>query len=279
MNPDLALRHAIQLVEDGADILDIGAQSSNVQSGNVPWELEWERIRNIHSLLKNTDWSKFNLNPPKISIDSFRPEVLERCLELDFDYWNDITAIREPKSLEILSSYFHSFNSHSSRSSADAQIFQVFDDFQASPELIIMFSHNRGDRAVAQSNLRPETIVDEILRFFEREIHRLVQANLPTENIIFDPGMGFFLGEDPNLSVSVIQGIPRLKKELGRILVSVSRKSFLGNILGGLPPDKRNHATLSCELNLASQAVDYIRTHEPLPLVQGIKVWKALSGK
>jgi dihydropteroate synthase len=254
LKPSSAMEHALHLIDSGADILDLGAQSSNPQSMPLSWEVEWERLRTIIELLRSEENKSNSDLKFKISIDSFRPQVLENCLKLGIDYWNDITALKDPLSWEILTSHKQNI-----------------------PNLILMFSHNRGDRAVAQSNLSPKNIVDQILKFFDLELKKLTKVGIAQEKIIIDPGMGFFLGDDPQLSTTVIQNIPRLKKELGKILISVSRKSFLGNILGGLPPEKRNHATLAAELYVANSGVDFIRTHEPQPLMQGLKIWSELN--
>ncbi|MCC5814536.1 MAG: dihydropteroate synthase, partial [Leptospira sp.] len=174
LKPSSAMEHALHLIDSGADILDLGAQSSNPQSKPVPWEVEWERIRKIIELLRSEETRPNSDSKIQISIDSFRPQVLENCLKLGIDYWNDITALKNPLSLEILTSHKQNI-----------------------PNLILMFSHNRGDRAVAQSNLSPKTIVDHILKFFHLEMDKLIGAGISQEKIIIDPGMGFFLGEDP----------------------------------------------------------------------------------
>ena len=82
--------------------------------------------------------------------------------------------------------------------------------------------------------------------------------------------------------MNTLDYIPRKKiksfqKRFGRVLVSVSRKSFLGSVLGGIPPKERNSASLVTELFLSLEGVDYVRTHDPLSLKQAIKIWDILN--
>lgn len=280
LDPDKAYRQALHLLDSGADILDLGAQSSNIASAPVPVDLEWERLRVVWEKLwedsrklshpKNlealspADHQSQNLS---ISLDSFRPYILEKALEFDggqkgLAYWNDITALKDSRLREILSSYY-------ARSSADLKN-------QNRLQLILMYSHNREDRAVAESHLTPGNAMDEILGFFDKERKIWTESGIPESAIIYDPGMGFFLGGKPEVSFSVLKQIPRLKKELGRVLVSVSRKSFLGNALGGLPPERRDYASLAAEVFSWQAGVDYIRTHEPRPTLEAGKIYQML---
>ncbi|WCL48973.1 dihydropteroate synthase [Leptospira sp. GIMC2001] len=244
---DAAIAHAKTLVADGADILDIGAQSSNVDAGLISVDMEWERISRVwdawNALQSSSSIRTIQNEKAKISIDSFRPEILRKSMERGLDYWNDITALNDPSCLEILQEFSPKI-----------------------PELILMFSQNRGQKASKESLLDPKTIIDDILFFFEEKRNKLTNLGIPVEKIIYDPGMGFFLGSDPKLSLTVLKNLTLLRKELGKILVSVSRKSFLGNILGNIAPADRNHATLAAEIWSMQQNVDYIRTHEPKQL-------------
>lgn len=254
LEPSSALNQAKFLLESGADILDLGAQSSNVNSEPVSIQTEWERIETVWDLIL-TNRLKTNTNKnPKISIDSFRPEILTKALSKKLDYWNDITALKDPKLLEIL-----------------------LDNKKNIPECILMFSTLRGNRAEIQDTLKPSNIIEYILDFFTKAKEEWIQAGIPESKIILDPGMGFFLGSDPELSTIVLKNIPRFKKELGRILVSVSRKSFIGSILGNLPPLERKSGTLAAEIYSYVHGVDFIRTHEPKPITDSIKIWNSIE--
>jgi dihydropteroate synthase len=234
-----AIDHADKLIKNGADVIDIGAQSSNINAKLISDEAEWGRILPIVEYLQN--------KKIPISIDSFKPNVIQKAILQKVDYINNINAFQEPEILEVLS------NSK-----------------PYLPELILMFSHSRGGIARLGSSLGVENIIDEISKFFDERISDLHSIGVPFEKLIFDPGMGFFLGENPELSIKVLSEIQTLKKRYPRLYVSVSRKSFLGNLLGGIPPSERENATLAAEIYLFQSKIEWIRTHEPLKIKQSM---------
>ncbi len=236
-----AIRHAETLLSQGADVIDIGAQSSNIHSKLIDPKDEWERILPVLDHLQSRNI--------KVSIDTFKPFVIQQSILKNVDFINNINGFQEPEVLEILSEYK-----------------------SALPQLVLMFSHSRGGIAKKESPLQIENILDEISSFFELQISKLLSIGVPFENLIFDPGMGFFLGENPDLSFRVLSGIQTLKQRFQRIYVSVSKKSFLGTVLGGIPPSDREYATLAAEIYLYQSKIDWIRTHNPLKIKQSIKI-------
>jgi dihydropteroate synthase len=246
LNLSQSLLKVDSLVSEGADILDIGAQSSNINSKLIPANLEWERIYPVAKYLKEKSIP--------ISVDTYKPEVIQKCLEFGVDYINDITALENPKSKEVIQTYLQKLSN-----------------------LILMYSHSRSTKAEKNSYLKPETIWDEILFFLDKKRNEMIKLGVSEEKLIFDPGMGLFLGEDPALSFIVLKKISLLKKEFKRVLISVSRKSFLGAVLGGIEPKSRTTASVVAELYAYTQGVDFIRTHSPLPLKQAITIWKHIQ--
>jgi dihydropteroate synthase len=238
-----SLQKAEELYKKGAQIIDLGAQSSNIHATPISADLEWSRLYPVLDFLKR--------KKIPVSVDTYKPSVIQKSIELGVDFINDITAVSSPESLEVIKQAgFHC------------------------PNLIIMFSHAQKSKAFLGSNLRPDNIMNAIDHFFYKKIDELIKNGIPEEKLIIDPGMGFFLGENPELSFTVLKNLGILKEKFKRILVSVSRKSFLGNVLGGIPPLERRNATVIAELHAYLQKVDYIRTHEPEPLLQAIRVWE-----
>lgn len=242
LNPILAEKKGHDLVKSGAQVIDISAQSSNINAVQIEPELEWLRLKDLIQ--------KFQSNGYKISVDTYKPFVIQKCIEANVCYLNNINSFRDKESLEILSEYKISL-----------------------PDLILMYSHNNGDYAEANSYLTPNTIMDSIYRFFDNKIGELQRMGIPDSKIIFDPGMGLFLGEDPLLSIEVLKNISNFKKRYGKVLVSVSRKSFIGNLLGGISPKERAAGTLAVELYLYQRQIDFIRTHDVLQISQAMKMW------
>jgi dihydropteroate synthase len=246
LDPARAEEKGNELIQTGAPVIDISAQSSNVNAVQIAAEIEWSRIENLIQ--------KFQKSGYKISVDTYKPYVIRKSIEANVDYINNINSFRDKESLEILSEYKNSL-----------------------PELILMYSHSNGDIAEAKSDLTPKTIMDSIYRFFEVKISELQKLGVPENKLIFDPGMGLFLGSDPMLSIEVLKNISEFKRRFGKVLVSVSRKSFIGNLLGGIPPKERGAGTLATELYLYERKIDFIRTHDVKQLSDGIKMLDVLS--
>lgn len=241
LEPQKAEAKGIDLIESGAAVIDISAQSSNVNAIQIDPKDEWARLENLIARFQSRNY--------KISVDTYKPYVIQKSIEAGVNFINNINSFRDNESLAILSNYNTSL-----------------------PDLILMYSHNNGDMAEANSNLTPSTIMDEIYRFFDKKIDVLKKLNIPEEKLIFDPGMGLFLGQEPMLSITVLKNISEFKKRFGRVMVSVSRKSFIGNLLGGIPPKERGAGTLATELYLYEKQIDFIRTHDPKQLSQAIQL-------
>jgi dihydropteroate synthase len=240
-----AIRKIESLYLDGTDIIDIGAQSSNIHSKQISDEEEWARLSPIIDYLKSKS--------KKISIDTFKPEVIEKCILANVDYINNINGFENPETLSILKKYKNQL-----------------------PNLICMYSHNLGDIAKPKSNLTVPEIVPSILDFFKRKKREFLELGIAEEKIIFDTGMGFFLGEDPLLSLEVIKNIKTILNLYPRLLLSVSRKSFIGNLLGGVPPKEREVGTLAFEMFLSEKNLPYLRTHNVKQIIQARKIQKYL---
>ncbi len=235
------LKQIDYLIQSGANVIDIGAQSSNINAKLISEEEEWNRVSPICKTLKSKNI--------KISVDTFKPSVIRNSILERVNFINNINAFENEESMNILSEFTSEL-----------------------PNLVLMFSHDKTGIARLGSTLKPESIVDEISSYFDKRISDLSKIGVPEEKLIFDPGMGFFLGENPDLSIKVLAKISILKQRFKRIYISVSRKSFLGNILGGIPPIERNYASLAAEIYLFNNNIDWIRTHEPKAIYQSMKI-------
>lgn len=240
-----SLQKAESLVSQGANVIDIGAQSSNIQAGLVGPEIEWVRMKNLipDLIAKGV----------RVSVDSFQPEVIARSLEAGAEFINHIRGFVDSESVREISKFAGSDR-----------------------KFILMYSHNQSNRAEKNSHLTPDNVILEIVAFFRERKKALIQAGISQEQLIFDPGMGFFLSPDFQVSFEVLRRIQTLKEEFSPMMVSVTKKSFLGNALGGLDVNEREIATVIAELYLSIQKVEYIRTHEPKNLKQTLRIWNLL---
>jgi dihydropteroate synthase type 2 len=186
----------------------------------------------------------------RLSVDSFRPETQLYAMRKGVDFLNDIEGFARPELYPQIA--------------------------EARCNLIVMHSVQRRGIATRVES-EPATILDQISFFFEERLNALQMAGVKRERFIVDPGMGFFLGRNPEPSVKVLQSISQLKLRFDLpVLISVSRKSFLRNITGRAVPEIEA-ATLTAEIYASLQEVDYIRTHNVKSLFDATRVLAALT--
>ncbi|MBU42453.1 MAG: dihydropteroate synthase [Spirochaetaceae bacterium] len=242
--------HINKLTRDGANTLDLGAASSNPEANPVDPLLEMERLDRALDIIAAAKASGAIPSHLRISVDSFKPEVQRFALNKNVDYLNDIAGFGDPTVYDALA--------------------------QSNCQLVIMHSIQQG--IANRDRVSPDSILDQILGFFDRRIQDLTRAGINRTRIILDPGMGFFLGSDPECSYTVLRSLDSIRDEFSLpLLVSVSRKSFLG-ALTRRGPEERQAATLGAEIYLAENGVEFIRTHEPAPLLDALKVRRAIAG-
>lgn len=234
-----AKEHFFKLFQSGADVVDIGAVSSNPQSALIPVEEEIRRLQPLLELAKETGLP--------VSVDTWRFEVQKFCLSYNVAFLNSITGFHEP------------------------EIFAYLKD--TGTKLVIMHKLSRTAGKADPVDVPFEELWKHLIDFFDRKIDDVISRGIEPERILIDPGMGFFLGRDPLHSFRVINLLPELKKRYKLPLyVSVSRKSFLGAVTGKKNPVERDSATLAAEIALLIKKVDWIRTHTPGSLKDAIRV-------
>ncbi|CQR75185.1 Dihydropteroate synthase [Sporomusa ovata DSM 2662] len=241
LDTNKAIEKSLQLMEDGADILDLGAASSNTETKEVKPQEEINRLKPVvNSLLQQ--------NIP-ISIDTFKPEVQKYALKNNLHYLNDIQGFPHA---------------------------EIYSDLaESNCKLIIMHSVQRfGPATIVETE--PEKVFKGMVTFFIERIKALQNSGISLERMILDPGMGNFLGSNPESSIYVLKNIKQLKEYFKLpILVGVSRKSFLGDITNR-KVNERGPATLGAEIYLSYMGVDYIRTHDVRALNDALKVINTL---
>jgi len=241
LDPGAAIAHGERLLADGADWLDVGAESSNPAGHPVPDELQIARLTPV--------LSHFVAAGARLSVDTHRPSVMRAALELGAAMVNDITALRDPDAVRLLAA--------------------------RQEPIVIMFARNEAARASTAP--RPAAgVVDEARTFFDARLEALEAAGIARERLILDPGMGFFLGGTPEPSLAMLKGL-RALASLGRPLyVSASRKSFTG-ALTGRPPAERAFGTVASELWALKEGATFIRTHDVRAIKDAWTLWRAIE--
>jgi dihydropteroate synthase type 2 len=240
--PETALAQAESLLKDGADMLDIGAASSHPDAKPVAPDTEIARLASVVPALKAKGAS--------LSIDSFSLPVQRWALAQGVDYLNDI----------------HGF--------PDAALYP---ELAASNAKLIVMHMVQPDGVAVRTDVPSAEIFDRVVRFFDQRLASLVKVGIARDRLILDPGMGQFLGKDPENSLILLRRLPELKARFGLpLLVSVSRKGFLRRLVNR-PVTESGPASLAAELFAEANGADFIRTHRPGPLRDGLKVLKAIG--
>ena len=230
---DKAVKFAKQMVADGADIIDIGGESSRPGAVSVSLKEEMNRVIPVIEEIAG------KINVP-ISIDTYKSEIARKALDLGVDMVNDVTALQGDKKL--------------------ANVVAEYD-------VPICLMHMKGNPRNMQKNLDYDDIVLEIKSFLKERAEYAMFNDIKKENIIVDPGIGFGkrTGRGVEDNCIILNRLSELKSLGYPILVGPSRKTFIGNICGGkkpLPIKDRLEGSLAAACIAVFNGADIIRVHD-----------------
>ncbi len=232
-----AVRHAERLLAEGADILDLGGESSRPGAPPVDETEEWRRVQPV--LQTVLAW-----NCP-VSLDTSKPEIMRRALDLGVDIVNDIHALRSPGALQAV----------------------------AASGCGVCLMHMQGGPQTMQARPVYDQVVDEVLGFLTQRTQAALAAGIAAERIVVDPGIGF--GKTVAHNFELLAGQSRLQV-LGRpLLVGWSRKSSLGAVTGRTASEQRLPASLAAALAAVLHGARVLRVHDVGATVDALKVWRA----
>lgn len=236
-----AIARAGQAMADGADILDIGGESTRPGAITVPLEEEWARVSPVIAGCLQ----KF---PQAIvSVDTYKPEVARRAIDLGAMIVNDITGL-----------------------GPDSAMAGVVAESQAA--LVLM--HMQGTPATMQAEPRYEDVVGEIYAFFEERMERAARSGIARERIALDPGIGF--GKTLRHNLTILQNLERFADFGCAVLIGTSRKRMIGEITGR-PVHDRAAGSVASALFAANRGAHVVRVHDTAATVDALKVWHALE--
>ncbi|QJA06922.1 dihydropteroate synthase [Thermosulfurimonas marina] len=240
---EAALRRAERLLAEGADILDVGGESTRPFAEPVPEEEELRRVIPVIEEIRR----RFPEIP--LSIDTYKARVAEEALSAGADLVNDVSALRfDPRMSEVIA--------------------------RRRPPVILM--HMKGTPQTMQLDPTYEDLLGEIRAFLEERARLVESLGVPREGIILDPGIGF--GKTFEHNLTLIRAC-KLFKEIGYpVLYGPSRKAFLGEILGK-EARERDLGTAAVVAYLALQGADLVRVHNVGLCREVLKVLEALEGR
>ncbi|MFT4076242.1 MAG: dihydropteroate synthase [Asticcacaulis sp.] len=242
-----ALAQARRLIAEGADVLDIGGESTRPGAESVSAGAEIARVVPVIAAIA-AEW------PGAISIDTLKPNVARAAFEAGATIWNDVTALSHtPESLDV---------------AADL-----------GGDVILM--HMQGEPRTMQSAPRYDDVVAEVESYLLQRAVSAVLAGVARERIWLDPGIGFGKTLDHNLAL--IRATDRLASHGFPLLMAASRKRFIAALEereGGLPSGagERIGGTLAVHLHAIASGAKMVRVHDVLAMRQALRVWSALQG-
>jgi dihydropteroate synthase len=239
---DSALKHAEEMIKDGADIIDVGGESTRPYAESVSVEEELRRVVPVIEVIRK----EFQDIP--ISIDTYKSKVAEEAINAGADIINDISGLRfDPLMIDIAKKF----------------------------DVPVVVMHIKGTPKDMQKNPEYKDLMRELLEYFESRINFLNSVSI--NKIIIDPGIGFGKTFEHNLEILnklnefTIFNLP--------ILVGLSRKSFIGYVLDGRPPEDRLYGTIASNMVALMKGASILRVHDVLQHKDAIRMFKAITSK
>jgi len=237
---DAAVAHGLRLAEEGADILDVGGESTRPGSAEVPLEEELRRvIPVIERLVRETSLP--------VSVDTCKPEVMRAAVEAGAGMINDVCALRRDRAL----------------------------DTAASLGVPVVLMHMLGEPRTMQDDPRYDDVVAEVHRFLAERIFAAELAGIPKKRIVADPGFGF--GKTTAHNLELLARLDRFA-ELGvPVLAGLSRKRTIGELTGRQVPAGRVSGSVAAHLLAVQRGARIVRVHDVAATVDALKVWEAVA--
>lgn len=221
---DTVLKSASKMCEDGVDIIDIGGESTRPGTKSISLQEELERVLPVIEIIKK-ELAVF------ISVDTSKPEVMQAAIDLDVEMINDVNALRAPGAMAVVK------NSKAS----------------------ICLMHKQGITETMQDSPQYSNVVSEVLFFLEKRIQECLANGIARRRLCIDPGFGF--GKTVEHNKKLLQELKKFKSLGLPILVGLSRKSMIGDLLGKCTED-RLYGSLGMASIALMHGANIIRTHD-----------------
>jgi dihydropteroate synthase len=241
-DPAAALAHARRLIAEGADILDVGGESTRPGAAPVSAADEIARVIPLIRAVRAE-------SEVAISVDTMKPAVARAAVAAGATMWNDVTALRREPEAPALAA-------------------------ELGCEVVLM--HMQGEPRTMQARPRYDDVVAEVADFLAARAEAAMAAGVAREKIWLDPGVGF--GKHMiRHNLPLLAGLERIVALGFPVLLGVSRKSFIGRLDGGAPADERLGGSIAGALWGAAAGVAAVRVHDVRETVQALRVWEAIA--
>jgi dihydropteroate synthase len=238
LDPAKAVELAVRLADEGAEILDVGGESTRPGAEPVTAEEEWRRVGPVLKTLQTK-------TAAKISIDTYKPEIAAKALAAGADMVNDVTGLRNPRMIALA----------------------------AKERAPIVVMHMQGEPRTMQKAPTYGDVVAEILAFLGERTKAAMGSGIDRQAIVVDPGIGF--GKRPEHNTEILRRLDAFRRLGFPIMVGTSRKSFLG-AFGGGDPGQRLEASLAAAVLAVERGADLVRVHDVAATAKALRITDAV---
>ena len=238
LSPDKAIAQALRMAEEGADIIDIGGESTRPGARPISAQEEIDRVLPVVEALHKKI-------PLPISIDTSKPEVMRAAVKAGAGMINDVRALRETGALAVAT--------------------------QLGVPVCLM--HMQGEPRTMQDDPRYADVVGEVRDFLKQRLNACRNAGILAQRVVVDPGFGF--GKTLEHNIELLRGLKQLLTLGAPVLVGLSRKSMIGKALG-LPVEQRLHASVALAVMAVQQGARIVRVHDVGPTAEALRMWSTV---
>ena len=238
LSPESAVAQAVRMAAEGADIIDVGGESTRPGARPVSAAAEIERVIPVIAAVRERI-------PLPISIDTSKPEVMRAAIAAGAGFINDVRALR-----------------------ADGALMTA-----AALKVPVCLMHMQGEPRTMQDDPRYDDVVADVAGFLRARLRAAQQAGMAPERLVVDPGFGF--GKTLEHNLELLRGLGKLQVLGAPILAGLSRKSMIGKALG-LPLERRLQASVALAVMAVHNGARIVRVHDVGPTVEALRMWQAV---
>ena len=237
---DRAIRHALAMVNEGAAIIDIGGESTRPGAESVTVQQELDRVMPVVEALVAE-------LPVPVSVDTSKPEVMQAAISAGAGMINDVMALRSPGAIDAV---------------------------RDTGNVALCLMHMQGEPRTMQKNPVYGDVVSEVRNFLLERAVACERAGIKRSRILLDPGFGF--GKTLEHNIALLKNTDLLAAEGYPLLVGISRKSMIGQLLGDVPVDQRLQGSVAAAVIAAMKGANILRVHDVRETVDALKIVEAL---